>query len=236
MTDKALVFDLDDTLYRRNIPYLEMVRGRFGHRFDGLENELYRVSLRMSDEEYEKRVNGQITLREMTARRMVRTFAVFHITLTDDEALEMEEEYVERLSHIRPVPEMISLINMARRKGCSVGILSNGPSERQRLKIHQLGLDRLIPASDIFISSEKGFHKPEASYFRLYEAEHHLTPSSLWIVGDRYAADIGGAMAVGWHAVWFHHPYETVPDKRPYRPDFESDSAGEILAWFENHF
>lgn len=53
-------------------------------------------------------------------------------------------------------------------------------------------------------SWQTGFCKPEVGAFRAVEAAAGLPPRSLVHVGNSWAADVAGALAAGWSAVYLH--------------------------------
>lgn len=95
-----LIFDLDDTLYQRRDPYLAAFHACFGQ-IQGLdEDALFRESRIIGDEEYARRIRGEISMREMEVRRTTRTLQKFGIPVTIEEAIRFERAYQEALKTI----------------------------------------------------------------------------------------------------------------------------------------
>ena len=140
-----LIFDLDDTLYQRRDPYLAAFHACFGQ-IQGLdEDALFRESRIIGDEEYTKRIRGEISMREMEVRRTTRTLQKFGIPVTNEEAIRFERAYQEALKTIRVNAGMQKVLDLAGKQGHFLGILTNGPRERQLGKFEALGLSRWIP-------------------------------------------------------------------------------------------
>jgi FMN hydrolase / 5-amino-6-(5-phospho-D-ribitylamino)uracil phosphatase len=57
-------------------------------------------------------------------------------------------------------------------------------------------------ADAVLMSCDTGCVKPERAAFAQVELALDADPSQLAHVGDAYAADVRGALAAGWHAVW----------------------------------
>jgi putative hydrolase of the HAD superfamily len=81
-----------------------------------------------------------------------------------------------------------------------LGLLTNGPSDIQRLKLQGSGLAPQFES--VAISGEMGVGKPEPAAFadilgRLETEPHHAV-----MVGDSWARDIEGALAAGLPSVW----------------------------------
>ena len=205
----SIVFDVDDTLYRRSDPYIRAYHKCFQKHIRN-ENgwptgiELYRTSRVYVEEEYRRRVLGEIDMEEMLIRRTLRSFAACGVCLTEEEALLFEEIYEQEQSHIQLIPQFEVLLDALAGSGQGVflGILTNGPLGHQKRKIHALGLARWIPEEHIVVSGDIGVSKPDLEAFRIYERKCCVRPENTVMVGDNLAADIQGAEAAGWNALW----------------------------------
>ena len=230
---KAIVFDLDDTLYLRSEPYLRAVREVFGTAGEGREDDLIRASRRCSYEQYEKRCRGEIDYETMIRRRTVNTFAVFHRELSEEEAQAFEAVYAEQLETITLRPVMAAVLSENLAAGGINGLITNGPSVRQREKITRLGLERFIPPEYMLISSELGLEKPEPAIFRLFEERSGLSAGSCLMVGDHAGNDIAGALAVGWHAAYLVRPPEVRQPVKGPQPDLVTASEEALQRFLE---
>ena len=63
-------------------------------------------------------------------------------------------------------------------------------------------LPRWIPEEHIVVSGDIGVSKPDLEAFRIYERKCCVRPENTVMVGDNLAADIQGAEAAGWNALW----------------------------------
>ena len=92
-----------------------------------------------------------------------------------------------------------------------MGLLTNGPSDIQRLKLDQAGLSDAFGA--VVISGEVGVGKPSAEVFLAVLDALGARPDNSVMVGDSWERDVVGALDVGMRAVW-------IADGRPApRPD-----------------
>ena len=202
-----LIFDLDDTLYQRRDPYLAAFHACFGQ-IQGLdEDALFRESRIIGDEEYARRIRGEISMREMEVRRTTRTLQKFGIPVTNEEAIRFERAYQEALKTIRVNAGMQKVLDLAGKQGQFLGILTNGPRERQLGKFEALGLSRWIPKDRLVISSAVGASKPDPAIFRAMEERFCLDPESTCMIGDSEETDIRGAKRAGWHTILFAEPF-----------------------------
>jgi putative hydrolase of the HAD superfamily len=81
-----------------------------------------------------------------------------------------------------------------------MGLLTNGPSDIQRLKLDQAGLSDTFGV--VVISGELGHGKPSAEGFLAALDRLGARPEDSVMVGDSWERDIVGALDVGMRAVW----------------------------------
>ena len=81
-----------------------------------------------------------------------------------------------------------------------LGLLTNGPSDVQRLKLKGTGLTPEFET--LAISGEMGVGKPSASAFERVLARLGLEPHQAVMVGDSWGRDVEGAISCGLPAVW----------------------------------
>jgi HAD superfamily hydrolase (TIGR01549 family) len=81
-----------------------------------------------------------------------------------------------------------------------LGLLTNGPSDIQRLKLEGTGLASAFEA--VVVSGEAGVGKPSPDAFRLVLEGLDIDPGEAVMVGDSWERDVEGAQAVGIHPVW----------------------------------
>ncbi len=92
-------------------------------------------------------------------------------------------------------PGVTELLTLLREMGRGVYMLSNAQAVFTYPEIEQMGL---VPYfNDIFISSDIGVKKPEASFFEKLIAKHALDPADTIMVGNDMYADMGIALACG---------------------------------------
>jgi putative hydrolase of the HAD superfamily len=81
-----------------------------------------------------------------------------------------------------------------------IGLLTNGPSDIQRLKLVGSGLAPQFES--LAISGEMGVGKPEPAAFAEILRRLDTEPRQAVMVGDSWARDIEGALAAGIPSVW----------------------------------
>jgi HAD superfamily hydrolase (TIGR01509 family) len=81
-----------------------------------------------------------------------------------------------------------------------LGLLTNGPSDVQRVKLEGTGLTQHFET--LAISGEMGVGKPTASAFERVLTSLGLEPHEAVMVGDSWGRDVEGAISCGLPAVW----------------------------------
>ncbi len=106
-------------------------------------------------------------------------------------------EHFGRPDAWRPVPAGRDLVLAARVAGLPVALASNFD---ERLLGLAAAVAPLTLADHVFASSELGWRKPSAEFFRAVERRLGLRPEELLLVGDDPELDIAAARRAGWHA------------------------------------
>lgn len=107
--------------------------------------------------------------------------------------------HFEVVTGIECFPGVRDGLDRLRSSGAVLGVVTNGESRQQRMKLTRTGLDKLV--LDNIISAEVGVKKPDAA---IYTLARGMAPqeASVWMVGDHEEADIAGARAVGLLTGW----------------------------------
>lgn len=95
------------------------------------------------------------------------------------------------------MPETISALKEKYR----VGMVTNGPHDRQWPKIHKMKMDGMF--DPIIVSGDFGRKKPDPSIYEAAAAYLHVRCDECIYVGDTFHTDIVGALASHMRPVWF---------------------------------
>ena len=100
----------------------------------------------------------------------------------------------------KPIPAMIELVRDLRCHGVTIAALSNSEGHLAEL----LDEIELAPLFDAIVDSGRvGIAKPDPRIFALTLRGLGIKPDVVVHVGDSWAADVEGALAAGWHAIWY---------------------------------
>ena len=226
---KAILFDVDDTLYDLSLPF----KAAFVEMFPGEKIDLegaFLASRKYSDLIYDRSLSGEISMEEMYIYRLGNAFRDYGKIIDGSTALQFQSVYERHQHEIRMTEEMEQMLERLSRK-MTLGIITNGPSEHQRDKIRALGVERWIPMERIWISGDLGVGKPHKEIFEAAQEKLGLKPEELCFVGDAYGHDILGAKGAGWKAVWFNHRGRKATSE--VMPDYEVHSEQELITLLE---
>ena len=201
---KAILFDIDDTLYDQTKPLCDACEEAAGVRI--FDRELFfNTFRRYSDAAFYASESSRISLEDSRLYRILNTMKELSLPMTVPQAESFQLLYQEKLYQIRLSEGLSGLMDTLSHAGVLMGILSNGPLEHQLRKYYALGMDRWIPRKRVIISSEVGCSKPSVEIFRVAEKALGLVPDQAWMVGDSLINDIAGAAGAGWHTIWYNH-------------------------------
>ncbi|MDO4174730.1 MAG: HAD family hydrolase [Eubacteriales bacterium] len=206
---KAILFDIDDTLYNQIQPFENAYRDVFGQQQSSWIEALFKQSRKRSDEVFEASRRGEITMEEMYIYRVQKALADFDIQVTDKQALDFQERYVYYGKCIALTETMKKILDFCR-KYAKLGIITNGPAARQWGKTQTLGLLNWVKRENIFVSGDLGVAKPDQRIFEYAARQMGLDDDRIY-VGDSYANDVIGAVHAGWDAVWFNRRNREIP-------------------------
>jgi putative hydrolase of the HAD superfamily len=197
---RAVFFDLDGTLYDRDAAIRRLAEEQF---------ETFRQELRVEQSVFMDH------LLSLDAHGHNRTPRLHHALA---ETLGFPEELADRLerwfrsryvNQCSVYSDAVPTLEALRSQGIKLGIITNGPTEWQSLKIDSMGIALLFDV--IVISGAEGVRKPDPRIFALALERCGVSSGESIFVGDHPEADIAGAKAAGLLPVWKRMPYWKVP-------------------------
>ena len=179
---KAVVFDLDDTLYSEK----EYVRSGF-----------HEIAKYLKEPNAEKHLwqffeNGQKAIDSYLA-----------ILGRSEEKENCLAVYRNHFPQIKLYPEMLKRIRKYKEDGMKLGIITDGRVEGQKNKISALQLEELM--DEIIITDALGgeqFRKPCDIAFRILLTKWRIAPSEMLYIGDNPAKDFQACRQLGIRYEW----------------------------------
>lgn len=218
-----ILIDLDDTLwdFRRNskIAMQEIYNDyELNKLYDSFESfyDVYTVKNHQLWEQYAK---GEIIKDYLSLERFLYPLRV--VGAEDVElAKRLGEDFLHRTTlQTNLVDGAIETLEYLKSKGYTLSIISNGFIEVQYTKLRRSGL--LPYFSNVFLSEEVGYQKPDIRFFQAVLDRLNATPAECLVIGDNLQTDIQGAQNANMRAIFYNaHP------EQPSKNEF----SGQIIA------
>ena len=231
MLAKAILFDVDDTLYDCQWPFNMAVHEVFQGKYDADIDRIYRRSRYWTDLKFVDYCEGKISTEDYYCLRNQNAFADFSIAITREEALAVMDRYKAYQDKIAMSDTVKNMLQDLRNNGVFTGVISNGVSEAQWKKIETLMIPEYIDRERVIVSGDVGVSKPDPDIFRIACSRLRLIPADVWYAGDNYQNDIIAAGKAGLHTVWFNRKGFELPDEE-IRPDcivYSEEELAELL-------
>ena len=194
---KAVLWDLDDTLYSRTAAARRMFPGMF-------RECLYTGR---SDDFIEEAVAFMMTQARRNSVTHEDAFRALLEQYPSDKPYEREACLDYYYAHIRdyvePFPETVKILQKLKSEGIKLAIVTNITPElleHQRKKVAALNIAPLFDA--VVYSAEFGVHKPDRRIFDHAAACLGVPNKQCLFVGDDPKSDVTGALAAGMEVVW----------------------------------
>ena len=197
MAIKAVLFDLDDTLYDRE----ELVRRVVVDQYDAFHDELRSVQ----KDDFVARVI-QLDDHGYADKHALYAKVVGECGLTPSLVERLVEHFWTSYDHKCKLTDDISVtLQTLRQNGIKLGVITNGSTERQQRKLDVLGISSWFDV--ILISEAEGVRKPDPEIFHRALTRCGVEASEAIFVGDHPDTDVFGALQAGLRAVWKMTPY-----------------------------
>ena len=200
-----IFFDLDNTLWDFEYNSRNVIRDLFNEynlsqrcRTDFVEflRQYEQVNLLLWD----KLKKSEISKEQLRSSRFYNSMQMFGYD-DFDLGLRLEQEYVKRSPYQKKLIDGATGLLQKLQSNYQLHIITNGFKEVQYTKLENCMIREFF--SDIIISEEVGFSKPDR---RIFEQAMRITgarPHASLMVGDDMDNDFHGAIAAGMHAVHF---------------------------------
>jgi putative hydrolase of the HAD superfamily len=222
MLQRAVFFDMDDTLLDGQAAMRaawDLTCGDMAARLSG-DATAIRAAIRVEADAFwhDEAAMGHWRLDLDGARAIVLGRALDSCGLDSAGAREFSLAYAAaHREHLHTFDDAYDTLDALRSSGLRLALLTNGPAAMQRDKVERFGFEPYFDA--VVIEGEFGNGKPHERVFRHALAVTGALPEDAWHIGDNLYADIGGAQAVGVHAVWIHRDRLELKEGGPAIPD-----------------
>lgn len=200
---KAILFDLDDTLFDHTHASQVAMRALHAEHAAHIDHvEFCAEHARLLEQYHQRFLKGECSLDDARAARMTALFRKFDLPVNADKAWQVSMAYRDlHQANRQLVPGAGDLLE---KLYCeySLAIVTNNSSNEQHAKLKHLGIAGHFKA--IAISEEVGATKPDPRIYYAALDQLGCEPHEAVMVGDNFSADVQGARDAGVAAVWFN--------------------------------
>lgn len=208
MLPKAILFDLDDTLFdhrRASAIALDAMHAAFAA--DLPREEFAQHHAEVLEIFHRRFLAGEFTLDQARVARMRALFAAFGRDIDDTTADRVAALYRAQHQSNRHLVEGACELLDALAPHCRLGIVTNNSTAEQIEKLRALNIAGYFDT--IVISEDAGVTKPDPRIFAIALERIGAKPHETVFIGDSLPNDIIGATGAGMAAVWLSRGIET---------------------------
>lgn len=178
MSNKVVVFDLDDTLYKE----IDFVESAFREIAEFVHSK---ETLPLMMEWFR---NGKNVFEELNDKLELSVPIQVYLDI-----------YRNHIPDIKLQEDVKFTLSSLYERGAKLGIITDGRRVTQWNKINALGLLSYINPSNIVVSEEFGFSKPCEKNYKVFMDRYPC--SSYYYVGDNLKKDFIAPCALGWQSI-----------------------------------
>lgn len=184
LSNLVVCFDLDDTLYKEK-DYLKSAFKEIAARIARTGNGDFEKNFHILLDAFER---GNFPFQEINTR--------LNIEIPTERYIEI---YRKHKPDIHLSTDILETLSVLKKRGCVLGLISDGRSVSQRNKIAALGLGQFFTDDNIVISGEFGSEKPSERNY-LFFSEKYKNGRFTYI-GDNLTKDFVTPNRLGWTTI-----------------------------------
>ncbi|HCX72429.1 MAG TPA: noncanonical pyrimidine nucleotidase, YjjG family [Candidatus Cloacimonas sp.] len=223
MEIKTLLFDADGTLFNFEKAEKVALEKTLEHfKINQNLGKLSQIYNKCNSNVWEKFEKKEITAKQLRIER----FRLFlEQTGIKGEAAQFSKVYINELSQCSYLLNDAKEIVQELYGKYELALITNGLEDVQKARIYNSDLSKFF--SQVFISEEIGFPKPDTRIFDyVFKKILHKNKEQVLIVGDNLYSDIKGGNDYGIFTCWFNPHNKN--NKSGIEPEFEINSLPEI--------
>ena len=214
MSLKAVLFDLDDTLYDHQYgsrAALSALHGDYSCFQAVTLDELERQHSQLLEHYHAKILRGEMTLDEARFARFHDLSLRYNGSLEPSAIRSLVKLYRETYyGSERLVPGALALLDRLRSEGLKIGLVTNNRVGEQMGKLERCGLASHFDV--LAISEAEGVAKPDPRIFEAALQRLGCGVDEAVMVGDSWSADVEGAQAARLRAIWLNRSGRACPN------------------------
>jgi putative hydrolase of the HAD superfamily len=202
---KAVLFDLDDTLFDHQYSSRSGVAALMLH-YNSLGqvslDELEQLHTALLNELHIEVLRGKATIDDMRAERFRRIFLHYGEQISPAIIQEAVMLYREAYKNARRAISGVVPLLQTLQSRAHIAVVTNNILIEQQEKLRVCGLTPLVDT--LVVSEEVGSIKPEPAIFEITLQRIGCRAHEAIMIGDSWKADVLGAQGVGIRPIWFN--------------------------------
>lgn len=228
MTIKAVLFDLDDTLW----PIVPVIKRAENLMYEWLQRHVPAVAQQVSIDDMRQRrqqLMDSDPVYQLDLRALRRTVLLEAFRDAGENCALVEsamDVFSKARNEVQPYEDVRPVLTRLRERH-ALGTISNGVAD-----LDAIGLAHFFGTS--IAAWQFGKAKPDPEIFLAACEEMQVAPAEAVYVGDDLLLDVGGAQAAGMRAVWLQRAGRAEPPvevRGDLRPDLVCASLHELDHW-----
>lgn len=203
---KAVIFDLDDTLYDFDTVHKEasLRLNQKAHQLLGVDPDLFERTYRQAYQGVMERMGTQVETGSSHSRtlRLEYTLEQLGKPIFPNVLLLYDVYWGYILDHMQPEPYIKEALSYLHDKGYTIGCGTNMTAHVQYQKIEKLGLGPYF--TFMMTSEESVIDKPSRIFFDMAVAKAGCPAGQCVFIGDDHTRDYEGAQNAGLNAIWYN--------------------------------
>lgn len=194
MLPEAIIFDLDDTLISlkgtANDTW-KLIVGEYSERNENINPQLLYDTITETRLSYwaDSKNNDSGRKNQNEARREIVRLAFDKLKLPIEDAVPVADTFSSRrLDALKLFPGVLDTLDVLKRTGVKLALITNGEAKIQRFKIEKFKLQEYFQS--ILIETEAGFGKPDPRIFNIAMKAMQVDCRQTWSVGDNLVWDV----------------------------------------------
>lgn len=195
---KAVIFDLDDTLFDHTTSATTAVRAWVATFGLTPTDELVTRWFEIEQRNFDGWLAGTLTHQGQRRARLREFLPLIEqpVPAGDPELDEMFDGFLALYARSwAAFPDAAPALDVAQSNGWRIGVLTNGSTRQQNSKLAAIGLAKSVDA--VSTSEDLGFSKPAAEAYHLTCKALGVEPVETMMIGDNLELDVLGARAAG---------------------------------------
>lgn len=229
---KAVIFDLDNTLYDFSSAWLKANKAMYNYLnlslYSNYEN-FFEIFKKHNKSILDDIAQGKVRLRQLRFLRIISTMKDLGIYYTEEDAKKYYDKMFEFI--LENIEENKCLIDnlLELKSKYKIFILTNGIAREQRLKLKKMKILDIFDG--IYISSETMINKPNNQAFLQIIENHDLTVENTLMVGDSFNQDILPAQKLGMKTFFIEKKWHLSDENYTYNySGYKSDNINNVFS------